>query len=175
MPLWPDLLRCGIAPPVLPNSRHRRGGCFLPSSCERVAAEEAVQLLHFACRIVRLVERFEPRQFGLDETRLGHLDFALCDSGWPQYFSEMNVEELKAEAAKLPPRDRFALAEWIERNEDIRELRHAALVREIEVGLDELDRGECVECKDDAELRGFFDGVKARGRELLGARKNSAA
>jgi hypothetical protein len=54
-------------------------------------------------------------------------------------------------------------------------LRHAALVREIEVGLDELDRGECVGCKDEAELRGFFDGVKARGRELLNARKDSAA
>ena len=87
----------------------------------------------------------------------------------------MNVEELKAEAAKLTPDDRFALAEWIEQNEDIRELRRAALVREIQVGLDQVDRGECVECKDDAELRGFFDGVKARGRESLSARKNSAA
>jgi hypothetical protein len=87
----------------------------------------------------------------------------------------MNVEELKAEAAKLPPNDRFALAEWIEQNEDIRELRRAALVREIQVGLDQLDRGESVECKDDAELRSFFDGVKARGRELLSARTNSAA
>ena len=87
----------------------------------------------------------------------------------------MTVEELKTEAAKLPPDDRFALAEWIERDEDIRELRRAALVREIEIGLDQLDRGECVECKDDAELRSFFDGVKARGRELLSTRKESAA
>jgi hypothetical protein len=87
----------------------------------------------------------------------------------------MNVEELKAEAAKLPPNDRFALAEWIEKSADIRKLRRAALVREIEVGLDQLDRGEFVECKDDAELRSFVDGVKARGREMLGARKNSAA
>ena len=87
----------------------------------------------------------------------------------------MTVEELKAEAAKLPPDDRFALAEWIEQSEDIRELRRAALVREIEIGLDQLDRGECVECKDDAELRSFFDGVKARGRELLRTRKESAA
>ena len=87
----------------------------------------------------------------------------------------MTVEELKAEASKLPPDDRFALAEWIEQGEDIRELRRMALVREIEVGLDQLDRGECVECKDDAELRSFFDGVKARGRELLSTRKESAA
>lgn len=87
----------------------------------------------------------------------------------------MNVEELKAEAAKLPPNDRFALAEWIERNEDIRELRHAALIREIEVGLEQLDRGESVECKDDAALGSFFDGVRARGRDLLNARKNFPA
>ena len=87
----------------------------------------------------------------------------------------MTVEELKVEAAKLPPDDRFALAEWIEQSEDIRELRRAALVREIGIGLDQLDRGECVECKDDAELSSFFDGVKARGRELLSTRKESAA
>lgn len=86
----------------------------------------------------------------------------------------MTVEELKAEAAKLPPDDRFALAEWIERSEDIRELRHAALVREIEIGLGELDSGECVECKDDTELRLLFDGAKARGRELIRTRKESA-
>jgi hypothetical protein len=32
----------------------------------------------------------------------------------------MTVEELKAEAAKLPVDDRFALAERIERNDDVR-------------------------------------------------------
>ena len=87
----------------------------------------------------------------------------------------MNVEELKAEAAKLPPDDRFALAEWIEQSAEIRELRRAALIQEIKIGLDEIDQGECVECKDEAELRAFFDGVKARGRELLKAQKESAA
>jgi hypothetical protein len=39
------------------------------SSGERVATEEAVQLLHFAGGIVGLVERFEPRQLRLDEAR----------------------------------------------------------------------------------------------------------
>jgi len=58
-----------LAPPVLPNCRHRQGFAFLLSSCKRVAAEEAVQFLHFARGIVRLVARLEPRQFGLDETR----------------------------------------------------------------------------------------------------------
>ena len=87
----------------------------------------------------------------------------------------MTVEELKSEAAKLPPDDRFALAEWIEQSEDIRELRRSALAREIEIGLHQLARGECVECKDDAGLRSFFDGVKARGCELLSTRIESAA
>ena len=87
----------------------------------------------------------------------------------------MTVEQLKAEAAKLPPDDRFALAEWIEQHEDLRELRHAALVREIETGLGQLARGEGVECMDAAELGAFFDGVKARGRVLLAARKKPAA
>ena len=68
----------------------------------------------------------------------------------------MTVEELKAEAAKLPPDDRFALAEWIEQSAEIRELRRAALIQEIKIGLDEIDQGECVECKDEAELRAFF-------------------
>lgn len=31
-----------MTPPVLPNCRHRRGGCFLLSSCERVTTKEAV-------------------------------------------------------------------------------------------------------------------------------------
>lgn len=156
-------------------ARHRRGDCFLLSNRERVTAEEGVQFLYVASGIVWLVERFEPRLFSLDATRDDLLDFALCRCDEARYFPRMNVEELKAEAAKLPPNDRFALAEWIEQNEDIRALRRAALVREIQVGLDQLDRGEYVECKDDAELQGFFDGVKARGRELLSARKNSAA
>jgi len=87
----------------------------------------------------------------------------------------MTVEELKAEAAKLPPADRFSLVEWIEQCGDIRELRRSALIRELEVGMEQLERGDCVECKDDAELRAFFDGVKSRGRDQLSARKEPAA
>lgn len=87
----------------------------------------------------------------------------------------MSVEELKAAAAKLSPRERIELLEWIQQADDIRELRRAALVREIEVGLTQLDRGEAVECKDDGELRTLMNGVKARGREFLATRKSPAA
>lgn len=87
----------------------------------------------------------------------------------------MTVEELKAEASKLPPNDRYALAEWIEQSAEIRELRRAALIREIGIGLDELKRGEFAECQDETELAAFFDGVKARGRATLQVRTESAA
>jgi hypothetical protein len=57
----------------------------------------------------------------------------------------MTVEELKAEAAKLPADDRFALAEWIERNEDVRALRREELVRLIQHGIEQADQGELME------------------------------
>jgi hypothetical protein len=57
----------------------------------------------------------------------------------------MTVEELKAEAAKLPPDARFALAEWIERNDDVRALRRKALIREIQYGIEQADRGDLLD------------------------------
>lgn len=57
----------------------------------------------------------------------------------------MTVEQLKAEAAKLPPGDRFALAEWIEDDEEVRALRHQDLVREIGVGVAQADRDALME------------------------------
>jgi hypothetical protein len=101
--------------------------------------------------------------------------FAVCRTKRLRYAPAMSVEELKAAAAKLSPGDRMELVEWIERNDDIRELRRAALIREIEIGIGELDRGEAMECKDDVELRAFMNGVKGRGRDFLAARNNPAA
>jgi predicted transcriptional regulator len=57
----------------------------------------------------------------------------------------MTVEELKAEAAKLPPDARFALAEWIERSDDVRALRREELIREIQHGIEQADRGDLLE------------------------------
>ena len=61
------------------------------------------------------------------------------------YFRPMTVEQLKSEASKLPPNDRFALAEWIEQGEDVRALRREDLIREIQHGLEQADRGELLE------------------------------
>ena len=51
-----------------------------------------------------------------------------------------------------------------ERQRRIEELR-----REIQPALDQLDRGEGIEIKDEKELRAFFEDVKKRGRERLEA------
>ena len=61
------------------------------------------------------------------------------------YTTAMTVEELKAETAKLPPDDRFALAEWIVEGEDVRGLRREKLIRELERGIEQADRGELIE------------------------------
>lgn len=87
----------------------------------------------------------------------------------------MTVEEIKAEAAKLSPDEQFSLVQWIEESGGIRELRRAALVREIEIGLDDLRKGDVVECNGDAELSSFLSDVKARGRKRMGLDKESAA
>ena len=57
----------------------------------------------------------------------------------------MTVEELKAETAKLPPDDRSALAEWIVESEDVRGLRREKLIRDLERGIEQADRGELIE------------------------------
>ena len=57
----------------------------------------------------------------------------------------MTVEELKAETAKLPPGDRSALAEWIAEGEDVRGLRREKLIRELQHGIEQADRGELIE------------------------------
>jgi antitoxin ParD1/3/4 len=53
-----------------------------------------------------------------------------------------------------------------ERQRRIEELR-----REIQPALDQLDRGEGIEIKDEEELRLFFEDIKKRGRERLEAKQ----
>ena len=54
----------------------------------------------------------------------------------------MTVEELKAETAKLSVDARRQLAEWIEESEDVRNLRRDELIRDLQVGVDQADRGD---------------------------------
>jgi antitoxin ParD1/3/4 len=53
-----------------------------------------------------------------------------------------------------------------QRQQKIEELR-----QEIQVGLDQLDRGEGIELKDEEELRLFFEDIRKRGRERLDAER----
>jgi predicted transcriptional regulator len=57
----------------------------------------------------------------------------------------MTVDELKAEALKLPTDARIALAEWIACSDDVRAFQRAELIRDLEPGLAQADRGELIE------------------------------
>jgi antitoxin ParD1/3/4 len=50
--------------------------------------------------------------------------------------------------------------------------RQAAFREQVQVGIDQLDRGEGIELSQD-ELRAFFDDVQARGRERYEASRKS--
>ena len=50
----------------------------------------------------------------------------------------------------------------------LRERKLHELRKEIDAGLQQLDRGEGIEIEDEQSLRAFFDDIKARGCERLG-------
>ena len=68
------------------------------------------------------------------------------------------LHEIKAAAATLPVEDRSALVTWLSESKDVWEIRREQLRREIQIGLDEIERGE-VAPLDMAEIK-----RKARGR-----------
>jgi len=57
----------------------------------------------------------------------------------------MTMDQIKEEAAKLLPEEQFALAEWIESGEVLRSLRRDQLIRELELGIEQADRGELMD------------------------------
>ena len=82
----------------------------------------------------------------------------------------MTVEELRAEATKLPPSERTHLAHALLLDEQFERWDHARLRAEIQVGVDQLARGEAQTFNSDAELRAYFEDVKVRGRQRLAVR-----
>jgi antitoxin ParD1/3/4 len=54
----------------------------------------------------------------------------------------------------------------------LRERRLHELRKEIDAGLQQLDRGDGIEIEDDRSLQAFFDDIKARGRERLEAHES---
>lgn len=83
----------------------------------------------------------------------------------------MTVEELRAEATKLPPSERTELAHTLFLEEQFERWDVARLRAEIQVGVDQLARGEAQTFHSDEELHAYFEDVKARGRERLAARE----
>ncbi len=68
------------------------------------------------------------------------------------------LHEIKAAAATLPAEDRSALVAWLSESKDVWEIRREQLRREIQIGLDEIERGD-VAPLDMAEIK-----RKARAR-----------
>lgn len=52
------------------------------------------------------------------------------------------LHEIKAAAATLPAKDRSELVSWLSESQDVSEIRREQLRREIQIGLDEIERGE---------------------------------
>ena len=110
------------------DERHAASATLL----SKTTTEYAGSALEFRSRD-EAVEASAGREFPVaGPTRLGHLP-------------AMTIEQLKSEAAKLPPNDRFALAEWIEQTDDVRALRREELIREIQHGIGQAERGELIE------------------------------
>ena len=68
------------------------------------------------------------------------------------------LHEIKAAAATLPPEDRSELVTWLSESDDVWKLRREQLRREIQIGLDQIERGEVapldmVEIKRNARAR----------------------
>jgi len=74
------------------------------------------------------------------------------------------LQEIKAAAAALPAEQRSELAIWLNESEDVCEIHREHLRQEIQIGLDEIDRGEVAEL-DIAE-------IKRKAREGWGAGQN---
>jgi hypothetical protein len=79
----------------------------------------------------------------------------------------MTLEEIQAEATKLPPEDRSLLASRLLQDREVERYNHERLRADIELGLDQIARGEVHELKTDEERRAFFKDIKARGRQRL--------
>ncbi len=52
------------------------------------------------------------------------------------------LHEIKAAAATLPAEDRSELVAWLSESKDVREIRREQLRREVQIGLDDIERGE---------------------------------
>ena len=52
------------------------------------------------------------------------------------------LREIKAAAATLPAEERSALATWLSESDDVSRIRAEQLRREIQIGLNEVERGE---------------------------------
>ena len=82
---------------------------------------------------------------------------------------------LKTEVAKLSPEERLELTDSLRMDPDVCRTGHERLKRDIQKGIDDIESGNFVTCKDDAELHAMFEGIKARVAARLAAEHRKSA
>jgi hypothetical protein len=86
----------------------------------------------------------------------------------------MTVEPLKAAAANLPSDDRLEFADWLAQDQGVQHARNDRLRRALQHGVDQIDRGECVKCRNDAEIDALFSEIERRAMERVGASRQAS-
>ena len=81
------------------------------------------------------------------------------------------VDEIKAAALQLPAVDKLDLYRRLNDSEEVRHWQREELKREIQKGIDSLQRGDFTE-HDLSSLTTLGEDIKARGRERLRAGKH---
>ena len=71
----------------------------------------------------------------------------------------------------MPPRDKLDLYRQLNDSEEVRQWRQEELRREVQKGIDSLERGNFTQ-HDDSSLESLSRDVKARGRERLRAKNH---
>ena len=86
----------------------------------------------------------------------------------------MTVDELKIAAAELTTDQRVSIADWLASDAEVQQARRERLRREIDIGREQINRGEFVECSGDAQLSAFFAQIRARGRQRLASQATAS-
>ena len=84
------------------------------------------------------------------------------------------LQEIKPAIASLPQDEQFELWKWLSESRAVRQFNEEEFRREVQLGLEDLERGRYLQLKDDQALREYMDGVKARGRARLAQNSKAA-
>ncbi|MCL2639665.1 MAG: type II toxin-antitoxin system ParD family antitoxin [Phycisphaerales bacterium] len=89
-----------------------------------------------------------------------------------ELFIQTKVESRMYQTASEVVREALRL---MVREDQDRQAKLEALKRDVQLGLDQLDRGEYIEIRNEEEAKAFFDHIKQNGRARLAAKSKELA